>query len=404
MTLLVFLAAFFLAISGFLFDSYWVKVVSIPYPLIFLLLGVLIAGILLLVMRKSEKQSEPLLCVFFLFLIFMIISTASSFFSGAGDILALGMKSSTIVVNFLFFCSGYLLVNDKKGFFFAKSFFWLSLVLSASFSLFLTEMFNPNWLGITLVFSVLILMLLEKRRKLIVFSLFFFGVSVFSYLILSSRGAAISAFLAAVYLAFVRLNFRRLEYAINCFTIIFLIFSTVFVSVFGVWLYNSKFYPYLVTLSIENTGKSLDSSRLERWNLGAQLFLDRPVFGWGIDSHIARASDSDSYGDLHNFWWEVIFRGGLVGALCFMLIFSYIAYKVIKNNAGAEEVAAFLILFTFMSVYALGGVTHWPGAYMFWLTLGVVLGRSLSMRTTSRASDESTLTRIYGITDRFKGH
>ncbi len=387
MILLVFLAAFLLALSGFLFDSYWVKVISVPYPVIFILLGVVIAVMLIVVMRQPKQpkqQEEPVIFVFIMFLIFMIISTGSSIFGGAGNILALGMKSATMVVNLLFFYSGYLIVSNKKSVFFAKSFFWSSFVLSGSFAVFLAEKFNANWLGITLVFSVLILMLLERRRKLIFFSSFFLSVSAYSFVILSSRGAAISAFLAALYLAFVKLNFNRLEYVINRFAIVIIIFSTVFLSAFGVWLYNSSLYPYLVTLSIESTGKSLDSSRLERWNLGAQLFLERPIFGWGIDAHVARVSGSNHYGDLHNFWWEFLFRGGLLGALCFLLIFFFIAYKVIKNKAKAEDVVAFLILFVFMTVYSLGGVTHWPGAYMFWLVMGVLLGRSALMGTTSQ--------------------
>jgi cytochrome bd-type quinol oxidase subunit 2 len=90
--LLVFLAAFLLALSGFLFDSYWVKVISVPYPVIFILLGVVIAVMLIVVMRQPKQpkqQEEPVIFVFIMFLIFMIISTGSSIFGGAGNIVFL---------------------------------------------------------------------------------------------------------------------------------------------------------------------------------------------------------------------------------------------------------------------------------------------------------------------------
>lgn len=369
-------AAFSLAISGLSFDSYWVKMLPVPYPVIFLFLGLFTAILILTPINRSRLSEQSVILVFFIFVIFLLISVTSSLMTGAGDILALGMKVSTLVVNFLFFYTGILLFHNKNKMFFARTFFFFSLVGSVFFYIFMPDKFNPNWLGITLVFSILILILSESRQRLLYSSFLFLFSFIYCYFLLSSRGAAAASLLSAFFLFFMALIFRRLELFIYRVSGFVLIFSTIFVSVIGVYIYNSKFYPNLVALSIKNTGKSLDSSRLERWDMGAQFFLERPVMGWGIDAHIARVSNSTEYGDLHNFWWEVLFRGGLLGGLCFLFLFLFIVFKIVKNNPKAEDVVAFLIIFIFMSVYALGGVTHWPGAYMFWLVLGMLLGRA----------------------------
>lgn len=371
------LAAFLLAVSGLLFDSYWVKVAPVPYPVIFLSLGFVSASLLFVSMGRSNLPKHPIILVFFSFFVFLLMSTLSSLIAGAGDLLALGMKVSTIIVNLMFFYVGFLTVSSRRKLHFARAFFLFSFLMSGSFATFIPDRFNPNWLSITLAFSVLMILLADGKRRLCYYSILFLLTSLFAYFMLSSRGVAIAALLSACFLFFMAIAPNRFEAFISRLASFGLLFSTIFVSVVGVYIYNSSFYPYLVSLSIQNTGKSLDSSRLERWNLGAQLFLERPLLGWGIDAHIVRAANSDGYGDLHNFWWEVLFRGGLLGGLCFFFIFFFVIYRSARDKPRSEEVVAYLVLFVFMSVYSLGGVTHWPGAYMFWLILGVLLGRAV---------------------------
>jgi O-antigen ligase len=269
------------------------------------------------------------------------------------------------------------LFESKYQVFFAKIFFFISVSGSFLLSYFANVYFNSNWLGITVVLSSVIMMLSLRKEHNFSFILIFFAVAFYSFLALSSRGASIAAFFSGLYLISLPIVWRRFQEKVNAFVIICFVISSIAISIIGVMLYNSRIYPYLMALSIEHSGKNLDSSRLERWDLGASLFLERPVIGWGIDASVVRVADIEGGGDLHNFWWEVLFRSGVVGALTFFSIFSYVAYKQVKSRPRGSDVVSFSVIFIFMSVYSLGGVTHWPGSFMFWLVIGILLKRAI---------------------------
>jgi hypothetical protein len=106
MKFVVFLAAFLLAVSGLFFDSHWVKSLPIAYPIIFLALGLVSVGLLLLALFGRKQNQKPVIFVLAFFFLFLIIGLFSSTLSSAGDFLALGMKVPSTVVNFLFFYVG----------------------------------------------------------------------------------------------------------------------------------------------------------------------------------------------------------------------------------------------------------------------------------------------------------
>lgn len=372
----IFLAAFVLSSSGLLFDSYFVKNIFIPYPIFFLAMGFIGAFFLFVSFQPKVVYDKRSYFVLIPNLAFVFFSLVSSVISGAGDILALPSKLFSIFLNVIYFYLGYSLFFSKYKVFFAKTFIFSSVFICVVVLALFNDSINKNWIGITIVYGFVFLMLLYEKRRVMSFSCIFVFVSLFSFLVLSSRGASIAAFLASTYLFVNFIGIKKIELWINRFSPFIFASSSFFVSLLGVWLYNSVYYSELVYKSIVYTGKSLDSSRLERWNLGAQLFMERPLLGWGLDAHVGRASNLNGYGDLHNFWWEILFRGGIFGAFCFIFIFAFLIFRVLLYKPMAEDNVAFIVLFLFMSVYALGGVTHWPGSYMFWLVLGILLARS----------------------------
>ncbi|WP_322629720.1 O-antigen ligase family protein [Halothiobacillus sp.] len=364
--------------SGFLFDSDFVKNFSVPYPIIFLSLGAGVATLLILSASERRGRIAPVYFVMACFSGFLIVSSFASFNSGAGDMMALGMKVSTLSLNFLFFLSAYFLYPSAGLSEVSKRFVLLSIIGSVLVALFFLDRFNANWVAITLMFSVLLwLMSVNKDRSLLSLFSIFIGLALYSWFVFSARGVVVAAAFGATYAVIISLIRGAAARFLRVAVVFSLFLSSIFVAIMGVWLYNSSLYADLVSQSVALTGKSLDSSRLERWDVGSRLFMESPVWGWGVDAHISRVVGGGEYGDLHNLWWELLFRGGLLGALFFFIAFAYLASSIIKNRSGDVDVIAFGVMLILMSVYALGGVTHWPGAYMFWFVCGLLLRRSL---------------------------
>ncbi|WP_344703195.1 O-antigen ligase family protein [Halomonas cibimaris] len=363
-----------MALSGFLFDSDWIEFASKYYPVVFLGIGA--ASLIVMFLwagRKKNIIEKPFLILGSGIGFFIIIGLSSSIFSGAGNILALGMKISTLIFNLFFAFFSYKIFNDKKRFrIFAKTMagicFTASIVLIVSGN----TSFNLNWVGITTTYSVLFL-ILSSHKTSFFSNLFFLSLLLFFGFSLGARGVEAAAALCLLYTAFTLLLSRRFEKKINSFIFYLMPAVSLIVAIAGVWLYNSDIYSYLVSLSIENTGKSLDSGRLGRWDLGYRLLLERPFFGWGVDAHISRAGNTQGFGDLHNLWWEFAFRAGVIGLSFFIVLFYYLAYRFSSCALADRAVCAYIIIFIFLSVYALGGVTHWPGAFMFWCLIGILL-------------------------------
>jgi O-antigen ligase len=270
----------------------------------------------------------------------------------------------------------------QKNKFFSKVYFIITIVSSFLILIIPMEYYNNNWISITILMSFTYLILSNIKIKTILIIALLLLLSAYAFLVFGSRGVAIAAALSSVYLALSIFEFRILGRWLRVIVIYALPFVSIAVALFGVWLYRSPFYGQLVSLSLEETGKSLDSSRLARWDAAYEMFLDRPIFGWGLNSHIARVTLDPDLGNIHNLWLEFLFRGGAVGAGIIMVVLLRICNNIARSHPTNIDVVAVLVLSIMMSVYALGGVTHWPGSFMVWLVFGSLHGRAHIRRFT----------------------
>lgn len=370
-----FVLAISFAISGFLFDSELTKSSLISYPFFHVALAGVGVFVLFLAQGGRLILPDQVKFVSLIFLFIYTIGLFSSIISGAGSVLAFGMKTITLFFNFIFFMFAYTLYG---GYFFRKFGSYI-LFISLIFSSFLIfqDGFNKNWIGITVLYSYMFWIVTTDKYNDFVFMMGFILIALCSFVILAARGVSIAAFLAALYFIFTAFFPKKINHHFSKIIFFTMPLVGLLVSIVGVWVYRSTYYEELTGLSIENTGKNLDSGRLGRWDLGYELFLEKPILGWGVDAHISRAGQAvEGLGDLHNIWWEFAFRFGSLGMLALLTILYYLFYLESKSNSGVKDVAIYLVLSVFLSVYALGGVTHWPGAFMFWLMIGVLMKRS----------------------------
>ena len=61
--------------------------------------------------------------------------------------------------------------------------------------------------------------------------------------------------------------------------------------------------------------------RYSMWQSASELFLDNPVIGAGTSSVRSQLFLSRGiYGQCHSTWWQVVSEQGLIGIICFMLV------------------------------------------------------------------------------------
>lgn len=129
--------------------------------------------------------------------------------------------------------------------------------------------------------------------------LFFFGIALsFSRTMLLGMLVAVVATIAFLFL-------KR----------IWSIFSVVIVLTFAVTalllLPNLALFGDMTTMDI----------RYSMWQSASELFLDNPVIGAGTSSVRSQLFLSRGiYGQCHSTWWQVVSEQGLIGIICFMLV------------------------------------------------------------------------------------
>jgi O-antigen ligase len=365
--------------SGFIFDSDLVKTLPFPYPYLFLAIAILAAAAFTVILDGRIIIRRPVGIIGYAFMFLVGAGLISSLLSGAGDVFALGMKTSSIFLVWLFFLIGANLAERNS---IVKQYAHYGLIIAVLLAALLTTygdafgQFNHNWIGITVIQAYMFHETVRDGDK-DTYSIFgYLIISLGSWFLLGARGVFAAATISALLLLLTSLSpffIRRrvVKVAIYCLPLV-----GVFIAFLGVWLYNSNYYMDIVLLSLELTGKSLDSSRLIRWDSAIRLFLERPILGWGIDANLSRVDVSGGYGDLHNFFLEFIFRVGSVGLLTVIFIFWHISRYFSRHSATARTLGVYVGLFVLLSTYGLGGVTHWPGSYNFWLILGALIKRN----------------------------
>ena len=86
------------------------------------------------------------------------------------------------------------------------------------------------------------------------------------------------------------------------------------------------------------------NTRAEMIKLGWEAFLDRPIFGYGLNNFrtlYEQATGLSTYS--HNNFIEILVSGGLVGALLYYFIYGYVFVKLLKPAFVKREPTAIIL-------------------------------------------------------------
>lgn len=226
-----------------------------------------------------------------------------------------------------------------------------------------------------------------------------FVLALISAILSGSRGSYVTALLAAVMWAALRLNTR-----------VFILF-VVALGLLGISLYSSSstvnyqigravddviYYFTLDDFSAIPHEKRSASSRLELWELSVRLIRDHPWLGIGrgnFKDHARRLMTEAQREDImldhshpHNAFLQVLISKGIVGAGAFCLMFFYPFYVFLKDYRASPATAlpGVMLMVTFLAY----GLTEIPfiknnGTAVYLLFLAVLFSTHVRQMSAS---------------------
>jgi O-antigen ligase len=140
--------------------------------------------------------------------------------------------------------------------------------------------------------------------------------------------------------------------------------------------------PTRSVITARATNKGTVATRLDLWEIGWGLFMERPLLGWGSDAlnaYCRRAIDETS----HNIYLTYLVDGGMVLFLSFSVTIAYILVRAIRVYRLAErysyESNFLLVMVGGVMIYLLSGVAlelRYFGYFnvLFWICVGGIDG------------------------------
>ena len=224
---------------------------------------------------------------------------------------------------------------------------------------------DPNYLSCILgmgALSSLILLLRGYSKNTYIKS--FWGavivISIMAQSLIASRGSLLALSVSTVFL----LLFLKIK--IRYKFIILLSFGC-----FVTWLYTNS---YLDLLSYRMENDSVDSGRMEIWNMKMSIFFSEGniltwLFGVGYKNAFAMSNTSSVIG-FHNDFLAILCAYGIVGLLLF--IFTIFIYPLLNAPRSNLHIVATLIIYLCVVCLTLeplssGDITYWTFFYLIFL-------------------------------------
>lgn len=128
------------------------------------------------------------------------------------------------------------------------------------------------------------------------------------------------------------------------------------------------------------------ATRLEIWQVGAQLIIENPIFGIGLgqyqENYNERAEEilgKDPFEETrlhsHNVFMETWLNAGILGLVSFVwiIVLAYLQLLKVRNKEDRLLLFAGIAMLTYMVIHGLIDVTFWKNdlALIFWLIMGV---------------------------------
>lgn len=215
-------------------------------------------------------------------------------------------------------------------FFYEYSIFYSSMNLLETFrfirpiSLMGVVTVNSMFIG----FSIILLVSKYKYFKTTISKLFFFLLLftlVLGELFTSSRGGFLILFLTFIHVLVINYNKFKIsaKIMIRC-SILFLILVVAY------FITQDLILSYLENVFLSNSANASNDSRLSKWGLALDLFLQYPAFGVGTGNYntIQSALTSGwSSSNPHNVLLQILSENGLIYTLLFYSILIYFFFK-----------------------------------------------------------------------------
>ena len=195
--------------------------------------------------------------------------------------------------------------------------------------------FNRNTFGFFMGLGVLTsYFLLMKKFTLdikhsvisLLLVIFLFG-TLFSY----SRATWVAVFICLLIYSIINYKKINLKYLLIIFTISVGIF----------YLFNFS-DSLLIRFNSLIGGDS--SNRYEIWLKAIEMIIQKPIFGWGIESW--EIFGIKEYAGIHNIYLEILFSLGILGFFCF----SYFVFLILKNSLKNKDYVFLIFLVYFLVI------------------------------------------------------
>ncbi len=131
----------------------------------------------------------------------------------------------------------------------------------------------------------------------------------------------------------------------------FLLISTSVLIVIKPHIFSIDFFFKAIGRNSTFTG------RTELWELAMKGFAEKPVFGWGEDNLFTFLKFyHQPFSQLHNGYFDLLVRGGVVSVLLFLTMLFKIAKSVLRMLKANEQ--NYIIVLSFVSVWLVHNVTE----------------------------------------------
>ena len=327
----------------------------LPFTIYSLDIAVLILTLSLLLSKKRKQIFKtPLTKPLFIFIGVVILSFLLNIKQGIASGLPLSAfyLLRLIIYPSLFFAANFIGISRLKkplmlsiGIFcllgivqylgFPDMRFLKSLGFDDHYFRLIGSLYDPNFTGA--IFASLALYFVGKNK--IIISLPFIGLLALTF----SRASFLAFGVGLIYLLLTRKKVKLLILVVLLGVIVYLIPKP-----FG------EGVNLLRTFSI--------FSRIESWQSGLSLFVERPLFGWGYNT--LRNATGGRF-QIDNSLIFLLATTGLVG----FMAFSNLLIKIYKNTKD-KEILLILLVILFHSLFNNSLFFIWISA-MFWLALGL---------------------------------
>jgi O-antigen ligase/tetratricopeptide (TPR) repeat protein len=202
---------------------------------------------------------------------------------------------------------------------------------------------NPTYLGLYLLLHLFLLgfIYIEKSPNSKTFCFLILPILLIGLLMSQSRSTLLGLLMGVlVLLVFNIKSLSKTRLLLGGFISMIVVAAITFFSFRNniVFLENHTSISRVITVL---TSKTTGISRLNNWEIAFEGFKEKPILGWGQENYqvvFAKYFKPEMYNDApwydrsHNFLFDALVSGGIVGLLAFLLPFGLMGYLTLRSQ------------------------------------------------------------------------